>query len=166
MLVICVVYVQEHIIEVKENNPQKEYKRGNNMVKEIDIDNKKQIIAECDFDYYYESEECSRELCMFYNDITQWSKGKVFNKTQAKIDLGRIGIVLNRQHKEIEELKKQVQEKDLLYKSMLAMATELNDVYDTEGCMYGDEISGDTPEETANAYIEETKKKLREKNNG
>lgn len=135
-------------------------------MKEVDINNEKQILAECNFDYYYESEECSRELCMFYNDITQWSKGKVFNKTQAKIDLGRIGIVLNRQHKEIEELKKQVQEKDLLYKSLLAMATQLNYVYDTEGCMCGDKISGDTPEETANAYIEETKKKLKEKNNG
>lgn len=60
-----------------------------------------------------------------------------------------------------EHDKELVQEKDLLYKSLLAMATQLNDVYDTEGCMYGDEISGYTPEETANAYIEETKKKLR-----
>ena len=138
------------------------------MVKEIDIDNKKQIIAECDFDYFYNCEECSRELCMFYNDILSHKikQENNFNTRQAIIDLGRIGIVLNRQHKEIEELKKQVQEKDLLYKSLLAMATQLNDVYDTEGCMYGDEISGDTPEETANAYIEETKKKLREKNNG
>ena len=130
-------------------------------MKEIDINNEKQILTECDFDYYYDSEECSRELCMFYNDITRWGKGKVFDKTKARIDLGRIGITLNRQAKEIEELKKQVQEKGLLYKSLLAMATQLNDVYDTEGCMYGDEISGNTPEETANAYIEETKKKLR-----
>jgi hypothetical protein len=130
-------------------------------MKEIDINNEKQILAECDFDYYYDSEECSRELCMFYNDITRWGQGKVFDKTKARIDLGRIGITLNRQAKEIEELKKQVQEKALLYKSLLAMATQLNDVYDTEGCMYGDEISGNTPEETANAYIEETKKKLR-----
>ena len=138
------------------------------MVKEIDIDNKKQIIAECDFDYFYNCEECSRELCMFYNDILSHKikQENNFNTRQAIIDLGRIGIVLNRQHKEIEELKKQVQEKDLLYKSLLAMATQLNDVYDTEGCMYGDAISGDTPEETANAYIEETKKKLREKKNG
>ena len=72
---------------------------------------------------------------------------------------------LEEKDKEIEKLKKQVKEKDLLYKSLLAMATQLNDVYDTEGCMYGDEISGDTPEETANAYIEETKKHLKEKNN-
>lgn len=79
-------------------------------MKEIDINNEKQILAECDFDYYYNSEECSRELCMFYNDITRWGKGKVFDKTKARIDLGRIGITLNRQAKEIEELKKQIQE--------------------------------------------------------
>lgn len=79
-------------------------------MKEIDINNEKQILAKCDFDYYYDSEECSRELCMFYNDITRWGQGKVFDKTRARIDLGRIGITLNRQAKEIEELKKQIQE--------------------------------------------------------
>ena len=87
----------------------------------------------------------------------------VANKEKRIVELKQ---QLAEKDKEIEKLKKQVQEKDLLYKSLLAMATQLNDVYDTEGCMYGDEISGDTPEETANAYIEETKKKLREKNNG
>ena len=83
-----------------------------------------------------------------------------------KEEIERLNKQLAEKEKEIEELKKQVQEKDLLYKSLLAMATQLNNVYDTEGCMCGDKISGDTPEETANAYIEETKKKLREKNNG
>ena len=96
---------------------------------------------------------------------------KVFiDKSKAELyvkeEIERLNKKLAEKDKEIEKLKKQVQEKDLLYTSLLAMATQLNDVYDTEGCMYGDEISGDTPEETANAYIEETKKKLREKNNG
>lgn len=77
-------------------------------MKEIDINNEKQILAECDFDYYYDSEECSRELCMFFNDIIKF-KSELFDKTQAKIDLGRIAITLNKQAKEIEELKKQIQ---------------------------------------------------------
>ena len=73
-------------------------------------------------------------------------------------DLRECADLLNGKDDKIEEL---IQEKSLLYKSLLAMATQLNSVYDTEGWEYGDEISGNTPEETANAYIEETKKKLR-----
>ena len=73
-------------------------------------------------------------------------------------DLRECADLLNEKDDKIEEL---IQEKSLLYKSLLAMATQLNNVYDTEGCEYGDKISGNTPEETANSYIEETKKKLR-----
>lgn len=87
---------------------KRESKGDRDSMKEIDINNEKQILAECDFDYYYDSEECSRELCMFFNDIIKF-KSELFDKTQAKIDLGRIAITLNKQAKEIEELKKQIQ---------------------------------------------------------
>ena len=70
--------------------------------KEIDIDNEEQILSECDFDYFYNLEKCSRELCMFYNDIIK-QKNK-FNTKQAIIDLGRIAITLNQQDKRIKEL--------------------------------------------------------------
>lgn len=72
------------------------------MSKEINIDNEEQILKECDFDYYYHSENCSRELCMFYNDISK--QNTLFNKQQARIDLGRIGITLNKQAQRIAEL--------------------------------------------------------------
>ena len=70
----------------------------------IDIDNEEQILRMCDFDYFYDSYECSRELCMFYNDILKMKPP--FDKRQARIDLGRIGITLNRQSAEINRLKK------------------------------------------------------------
>lgn len=76
------------------------------MNKEINIDNEEEILKECDFDYYYNSEECSRELCMFYNDISK--QNALFNKQQARIDLGRIGITLNKQFQRIAELEEQL----------------------------------------------------------
>ena len=78
------------------------------MIKEIDIDNEDEIIKECDFDYFYESEECSRELCMFYNDILRQTTNENFNYREAIIDLGRIAITLNRQYKRIVELEEQL----------------------------------------------------------
>lgn len=87
------------------------------------------------------------------------------SKLGCRIDnLRECAGILNGKEDKIEELKKQVQEKGLLYKSLLAMATQLNDVYDTEGCEYGDEICGNTPEETANAYIEQTKIQIQREN--
>ena len=71
-------------------------------MKKIDINNEDQILRECDFDYYYNCEYCSRELCMFYNDI--FRQPKEFDKTQAFIDLGRIAITLNDKAKRIKEL--------------------------------------------------------------
>lgn len=70
--------------------------------KEIDINNEKQILKECDFDYFYNSENCSREFCCFFNDITMQRSN--FNKKSAIIDLGRIAITLNQQDKRIKEL--------------------------------------------------------------
>lgn len=70
----------------------------------IDIDNEEQVLRMCDFDYFYDSDKCSRELCMFYNDILKMKPP--FDKRQALIDLGRIGITLNRQSAEINRLKK------------------------------------------------------------
>jgi hypothetical protein len=69
--------------------------------KVIDINNEEQILKECDFNYFYNSKECSRELCMFFNDIAQ---NEDFDKRQAYIDLGRIGITLNQQDQKIKEL--------------------------------------------------------------
>lgn len=74
--------------------------------KEIDIDNEEQILNECDFDYFYNLEKCSRELCMFYNDIIKQKNN--FNTKQAIIDLGRIAITLNQQDKRIKELEEQL----------------------------------------------------------
>ena len=76
------------------------------MGKEIDINNEEEILKECDFDYFYESENCSRELCMFYNDIQH--KNADFNCKQAYIDLGRIAITLNKQAQRIAELEEQL----------------------------------------------------------
>lgn len=72
------------------------------MRKEIDINNEEEILKECDFDYFYESEDCSRELCMFYNDIQH--QNNTFDCKQAHIDLGRIAITLNKQSQRIEDL--------------------------------------------------------------
>lgn len=63
-------------------------------MKEIDINNEEEILKECDFDYFYNCEKCSRELCMFYNDILL-NKKKSFDRRQALIDLGRIAITIN-----------------------------------------------------------------------
>ena len=127
-------------------------------------------LKDSDFsDLVRENAELKQQLAEKDKAIENWQtiyESVVQTCHNDKEEIERLNKKLAEKDKEIEKLKKQVQEKDLLYKSLLAMATQLNDVYDTEGCMYGDEISGDTPEETANAYIEETKKKLREKNNG
>ena len=80
------------------------------MSKEIDINNEEQILKECDFDYYYECYACSRELCMFYNDI--FKQPNEFNKRQAFIDLGRIGITINKQYREIADLEAKLAEKE------------------------------------------------------
>ena len=81
------------------------------MSKEINIDNEEEILKECDFDYYYDSEVCSRELCMFYNDVCNKAfMNTKFNDKQAKIDLGRIGIILNKQHKQIADLEAKLEQ--------------------------------------------------------
>ena len=82
------------------------------MIKEIDIDNEEEIIKECDFNYFYESEECSRELCMFYNDIIRQTTNENYNYREAIIDLGRIAITLNKQHKRIAELETKLAESE------------------------------------------------------
>ena len=73
----------------------------------IDINNEEDLLRVCDFDFFYNSEECSRELCMFYNDI-QHQKTE-FDKRQAKIDLTRIAIKLKCQYSQIECLKEKIQ---------------------------------------------------------
>ena len=81
--------------------------------KEIDINNEEQILKKCGcFDYFYNCEECSRELCMFYNDILSHKikQENNFNTRQAIIDLGRIAITLNQQDKRIKELQQQIAE--------------------------------------------------------
>lgn len=83
------------------------------MNKEIDINNEEEILKECDFDYFYDSEECSRELCMFYNDIFRQKTNENYNYREAIIDLGRIAITLNNQYKRIAELEEQNKVKDL-----------------------------------------------------
>ena len=83
--------------------------------KEIDIDDEEQILKECDFDYFYNSENCSRELCCFFNDITMQRSN--FNKKSAIIDLGRIAITLNQQDKRIKELENKLdilRQKDII----------------------------------------------------
>lgn len=80
------------------------------MSKNIDINNEEEILKECDFDYFYNSENCSRELCAFYNDIFRNGNNENFDKRQALIDLGRIGIVLNNQSQQIAELKAENEE--------------------------------------------------------
>ena len=83
------------------------------MSKEIDINNEEQILKECDFDYYYNSEVCSSELCMFFNDLCNKEFMNVqFNNSQAKIDLGRIGITLNKQFQKISDLEAKLAESE------------------------------------------------------
>ena len=79
--------------------------------KNVDINNEEEILKECDFDYFYNSEDCSREMCMFYNDILR-QKETEFNKRQALIDLGRIGITLNRLSIRIFDLENNVGKDD------------------------------------------------------
>ena len=103
------------------------------MSKNIDIDNEEEILKECDFDYFYNSENCSRELCAFYNDICRNGNNENFDKIQALIDLGRIGIVLNNQNQQIAELKKQLEEKEKeveTLKAKLETAEYWNKKYD------------------------------------
>ena len=78
----------------------------------VNIDNEEEILKKCDFDYYYNLENCSRELTAFYNDINQM-RVKNYNKRYALIDLGRIGITMNRlaselnyTNQELERIKK------------------------------------------------------------
>ena len=71
--------------------------------KEIDINNENEILEKFDFNYCYDSEKCSRELCMFFNDISMDNR-KALDKRQAFIDLAIIAITLNRQDKRIKEL--------------------------------------------------------------
>lgn len=74
--------------------------------KEFDINNEEGILAKFDFYYCYNSEQCPKELCMFFNDISL-NKRKNFDKRQAFIDLGRIAITLNQQDKLIKELEEE-----------------------------------------------------------
>lgn len=86
--------------------------------KEIDINNEEQILKKCGcFDYFYNCEECSRELCMFYNDILSHKikQENNFNTRQALIDLGRIAITLNQQDKRIKELEHETKLKQQLH---------------------------------------------------
>ena len=77
--------------------------------KDIDINDEEQILKNVVFfDYFYNCEECSRELCMFYNDIVKQKNN--FNRRQAIIDLGRIAITLNQQDKRIKELENYLDE--------------------------------------------------------
>lgn len=75
-------------------------------MKKIDINNEEQILKQCDFDYFYQSEKCSSELCMFFNDL--YNQDTNFNKKQALIDLGRIAITLNEQDEIIKELESEL----------------------------------------------------------
>lgn len=72
-------------------------------MKEIDINNEEEILKECNFDYFYNCDDCSRELCMFYNDILK-QKEPEFDKRQALIDLMRIAITINKKTKRIVEM--------------------------------------------------------------
>ena len=105
------------------------------MSKNIDIDNEEEILKECDFDYFYNSENCSSELCAFYNDIFRNGNNANFNKRQALIDLGRIGIVLNNQSQQIAEIQKQLEEKEKdnqFLKKMYLSERIKNDNYHTK----------------------------------
>ena len=74
--------------------------------KDIDINDEEQILIECDFDFFYNCEFCSYELCMFYNDIL-CKANKLqsdFNIRSALIDLGRIAITFNKIAEVVKEL--------------------------------------------------------------
>ena len=90
--------------------------------KEINIDDEEQILNECDFDYFYNLEKCSRELCMFYNDIFKQKNN--FNTRQAIIDLGRVGITLNQLLKRIKEVEEENQQ---LKQQLLTFAHRISD---------------------------------------
>lgn len=79
--------------------------------KEINLDNEEEILKVFNFDYCYNSEQCSRELCMFYNDISKQNNN--FNKRQAFVDLGIIAITLNQQDKRIKELEEENKELEI-----------------------------------------------------
>ena len=115
--------------------------------KEIDINNEEQILKNCGFfDYFYNCEECSRELCMFYNDIVKQKNN--FNTRQALIDLGRIAITLNQQPKRIKELEQENQQlKQQLHDLPKKIVEEIRDClldfsngwwryFMTDGCEY------------------------------
>jgi len=72
-------------------------------MKEIDINNEEEILKECNFDYFYNCDDCSRELCMFYNDILK-QKEPEFDKRQALIDLMRIAITINKKSNRIKDM--------------------------------------------------------------
>lgn len=76
------------------------------MKEEIDINNKKEIFEKFDFDYCYNSEKCSGELCRFFNDLCI-SEIADFDNIGAFIDLGRIAITLNQQYQRIKELEEE-----------------------------------------------------------
>lgn len=80
------------------------------MKKKIDINNEKQIFKEFNIDYCFNSEVCSRELCMLFKDICFVDAN--FNKKQALIDLGRIAITLNEQEQKIKELENELNQQN------------------------------------------------------
>lgn len=80
------------------------------MKKKIDINNEKEILKRCDFNYFYGSKKCSRELCMLFEDICFVDAN--FNKKQALIDLGRIAITLNEQHEKNKELENELNQQN------------------------------------------------------
>ena len=131
------------------------------MSKEINIDNEEEILKECDFDYYYDSEVCSRELCMFYNDLCNKAfMNTKFNDKQAKIDLGRIGIILNKQHKQIADLEAKLAEKEKHNQDKISFAIEqLEKVYEyTADVWWVDGVS-----EAVCNFIDQQIKELKEK---
>ena len=95
------------------------------MNKEIDINNEEEILKECDFDYFYESQNCSHELCRFYNDIRHQNAD--FNRKQALIDLGRIGITLNKQQQQLAEKDAEVEEFRFKERNIFPLVENLGD---------------------------------------
>lgn len=81
-------------------------------MKKIDINNEKQILKECDFDYFSHS-KCSRELCEFSHYIEhlfEYYLGEEFWVRHALVDLGRIAITLNEQDEKIKELEEKLKQ--------------------------------------------------------
>jgi len=99
--------------------------------KEFDINNEEGILAKFDFYYCYNSEQCSKELCMFFNDISL-NKRKNFDKRQAFIDLGRIAITLNQQDKRIKELESKLRVSNSLNASLSLEHSELKKQYGSQ----------------------------------